>query len=86
MPKTQLISCVKDEAVFMLEWVAHHHLLGFDDICIYTNDCTDGTVALLSALEDAGYCRRFDNPVGEKFIRAANHLSPPPPAEQGRWI
>ena len=66
MPKTQLISCVKDEAVFMLEWVAHHHLLGFDDICIYTNDCTDGTVALLSALEDAGYCRRFDNPVGEK--------------------
>ncbi|MEX0968898.1 MAG: glycosyltransferase family 2 protein [Paracoccaceae bacterium] len=65
MPKTQLVSCVKDEAVFMVEWVAHHHLLGFDDICIYTNDCTDGTVELLEAIQAAGYCRRFDNPVPE---------------------
>jgi len=63
MAKTQLISCVKDEGPFILEWVAHHHLLGFDDIVVFTNDCTDGTVELLQALQAHGLCRQFDNPV-----------------------
>ena len=63
MSKTQLVSCVKDEAVFMLEWVAFHHLLGFDEILIFTNDCTDGTVELLQALQNHGYCRQVHNKV-----------------------
>jgi len=63
MPKTQLVCCVKDEGPFMLEWVAHHVLLGFDDILIFSNDCTDGTVELLNALQDEGLCRQLNNPV-----------------------
>jgi len=48
------VSMMKDEAPFLLEWFAHHLAVGFTDILVYTNDCTDGTVEMLQRLEQMG--------------------------------
>jgi hypothetical protein len=53
------VSMMKDEAPYLLEWVAHHLAVGFTDIVVYTNDCTDGTVEMLQA---AGGIRPRDPP------------------------
>ena len=45
------VSTMKDEAPYVLEWVAHHLAVGFTDVLVYTNDCTDGTDTLLKHLE-----------------------------------
>ena len=58
-----LMSCVKDEGPFVLEFVAHHLVLGFDRIMIASNDCTDGTDDLLAALHQAGYVQHLDHKV-----------------------
>lgn len=49
-----LISSMKDEGPFALEWVAHHRVLGFDHIFVASNDCRDGTDLILAALARAG--------------------------------
>ncbi|WP_134726738.1 glycosyltransferase family 2 protein [Paracoccus luteus] len=49
-----LISSMKDEGPYVLEFVAHHRVLGFDRIFIASNDCRDGTDAVLDALAGAG--------------------------------
>ena len=45
------LSTMKDEAPFVVEWVAHHLALGFTDIVVYTNDCTDGTDTMLKRMQ-----------------------------------
>lgn len=62
-PTTQLVSCVKNEAVFLLEWLAHHRMLGFEEIIFFSNDCDDGTCELLDQATALGYCRHYQNPV-----------------------
>lgn len=49
-----LFSAVKNEAPFLLEWVAYHKLIGFDQIVICSNPSNDGTEELLAALAQAG--------------------------------
>lgn len=44
------ILTVKDEGAFLLEWVAHHLTAGFDRILAFSNDCSDGTAAMLDRL------------------------------------
>lgn len=53
--KTALVSCMRNEGVFLLEWVAYHQGLGFDAIVIVSNNCTDGSDTLLDALHTAGH-------------------------------
>ena len=60
-PRHTLISSVKDEGPFLLEWVAHHLVLGFDHILIASNDCSDGTDRLLAAMDGAGYITHVPN-------------------------
>lgn len=49
-----LVTCIRDEGPFILEWLAHHRAMGVDRFLIYTNDCTDGSDGLLAALDRAG--------------------------------
>lgn len=60
------VSMMKDEGPFVLEWVAHHLSLGFTDLVVYTNDCSDGTDDMLLRLEALGlvHHRRNDIPDG----------------------
>lgn len=60
-PRHTLISSVKDEGPFLLEWVAHHLVLGFDRIIVASNDCSDGSDRLLAALAAEGYISHVPN-------------------------
>ena len=57
---------MKDEGPYVVEWVAHHLALGFTDLLVYTNDCSDGTDTILKRLEalDIGVHHR-DNIIPE---------------------
>lgn len=62
-----LFSAMKNEAPFLLEWVAYHKAIGFDEIVICSNPSSDGTEEVLAALAEAGEIR---------------HLRADPPKEQ----
>lgn len=49
--KTLMLSVMRNEAPYILEWVAHHFTLGIDDLLIFTNFCTDNTDKILDRLE-----------------------------------
>ena len=48
------ILTVKNEAAFLLEWLAHHRTTGFTDFLVFSNDCSDGTDSLLDRLAAIG--------------------------------
>ena len=56
------ITCVKNEGPFLLEWIAFNRLLGVTDFLFYSNDCTDGTDAILDALAKRGGLQHLPNP------------------------
>ncbi len=51
---TTLAACMRNEGIFVLEWLAHHRALGFDRVIVVTNDITDGSDVLLDALSNKG--------------------------------
>ncbi|MVO17334.1 glycosyltransferase family 2 protein [Parasedimentitalea huanghaiensis] len=53
-PRFLNVSTMKDEAPFILEWVAWNRVIGFTDFLVYTNDCTDGTDLMLQRLGQLG--------------------------------
>ena len=56
-----IIVTTKNEGPFLLEWIAYHRLIGFDNIVVFSNNNEDGSDVLLSALGDAGLIRYYDN-------------------------
>ncbi|NIZ14210.1 glycosyltransferase family 2 protein [Phaeobacter sp. HF9A] len=56
------VTCVKNEGPFLLEWIAYNRLIGVTDFLFYSNDCTDGTDALLDALAARGGVSHLPNP------------------------
>ena len=56
------ITPMKDEALYLLEWVAYHRLIGVNDILVFSNDCTDGTDQMLERLDEMGVLRHYANP------------------------
>jgi hypothetical protein len=59
------VSMMKDEGPFVIEWVAHHLAIGFTDLVVYTNDCSDGTDDMLIRLEELGLCHHRRNVIPE---------------------
>ncbi len=62
-----LVSTVKNEGLYLLEWLAYHKSIGVDDFCIFSNDCSDGTNLMLNRLNQMGVIRHFDNPIGPRM-------------------
>ncbi|WP_296430765.1 glycosyltransferase family 2 protein [Roseovarius sp. BRH_c41] len=60
--RAAIVTTMKNEGPFILEWLAYHRSIGFDDILVYTNDCTDGTDSMLQLLERKGYVQHRENP------------------------
>ena len=54
-----LITCLKDEAAFLIEWLAFHRSIGFRRFLIGANDCTDGSHEMLSRLDSRGDIEYF---------------------------
>ncbi len=57
-----IISTMKDEGPFILEWIAYYLFLGFDHFVINTNDCSDGTEKIIIRLQELGIATHIDNP------------------------
>lgn len=53
---------VRNEAAFLLEWLAHHRAVGFTDFLVFSNDCTDGTDTMLDRLAALGQLTHVANP------------------------
>lgn len=52
---------VKNEGAFLLEWLAHHRAVGFTDFLVFSNDCSDGTDAMLERLAALGWLTHVKN-------------------------
>ncbi|SDI09885.1 glycosyltransferase family 2 protein [Lutimaribacter saemankumensis] len=81
---------VRNEGAFLLEWLAHHRAVGFTDFLIFSNDCQDGTDAMLDRLDAMGIVthKRNDGPYdkgGIQFtaLKAAEKL---PIVQRADWI
>lgn len=55
------ILCQRNEGAFLLDWIAHHQAVGFTDFLVYSNDCTDGSDALLDRLAALGVVAHVRN-------------------------
>ncbi len=59
--KIVLLTTMKNEGPFMLEWIAYNRAIGFSDFLIYTNGCEDGTDAIATRLQELGLAVHEDN-------------------------
>lgn len=57
-----IVTCVKNEAAFVVEWLAHHRRVGFDHALVFSNDCSDGTDRMLDRLQAMGWLTHVRNP------------------------
>lgn len=60
--RTCIVTTMKNEGPFILEWIAYHRAIGVEDFLVYTNDCTDGTDTMLELLQRKGILQHRDNP------------------------
>ncbi len=67
--RTAIVTTMKNEGPFILEWIAYHRAIGVADFLIYTNDCTDGTDTMLQLLQDKGLIQHRDNPFRQMGLR-----------------
>ncbi len=82
MTKVAIGAVMKQEAPYILEWVAYHKALGFE-LIIADNGGTDDTTRILTALDAAGIITRIDFrfygkglqiPAYRTIIRLAKHM------------
>ncbi|WP_119304410.1 glycosyltransferase family 2 protein [Dongia deserti] len=52
--KFGIMAIVRNEAPYLLQWIAHYRVLGFEQITIYDNESNDGTPRILAPLARAG--------------------------------
>ncbi|MEY8116849.1 glycosyltransferase family 2 protein [Falsihalocynthiibacter sp. BN13B15] len=64
-----IVTTMKNEGPFILEWVAYHKSIGVDELLVYTNDCDDGTDTLLDVLQEKGELQHRDNPFKESGLK-----------------
>lgn len=85
-----IVTTMKNEGPFILEWLSYHRAIGFDDIIVYTNDCTDGTDTMLQMLERKGYVQHRENPFRESGLKpqhAALQASEDEPViKNAKWV
>lgn len=61
-PLTTIVTTMKNEGPFILEWLAYHRAIGVEGFLVYTNDCTDGTDTMLAMLQSKGILQHRENP------------------------
>ncbi len=84
------ILCVRNEAAFLLEWLAHHLACGFNDFLVFSNDCDDGTDKMLDRLAEMGLLvhLRNDGPYDRGGIQftALKQAAGLPQLAEADWI
>ena len=83
------VSMMKDEGPYVVEWVAHHLAVGFSDLVVYTNDCSDGTDDMLIRLEELGLAHHRRNVIPEGLRpqpSALNYAQDEPVVQNSDWV
>lgn len=64
-----VVASMRNEGPFIVEWVTWYRMLGFTDVVVVTNNCTDRSPELLDVLQAARLVRhlRCDVPEGERI-------------------
>lgn len=70
-----VVASMRNEGPFIVEWVAWYRMLGFTNIVVVTNDCTDHSPALLDALADAGWLHHIRHDVPDGIRICAKKLA-----------
>lgn len=89
MSRILAVLTVKDEGPFLLEWLAHHKSIGFTDFLVLSNDCSDGTDAMLDRLHELGEITHVANPAphqGGIQFAALKRAQKAPIVEEADWI
>ncbi|MEP5732564.1 MAG: glycosyltransferase family 2 protein [Sulfitobacter sp.] len=84
-----IVGCMKNEAPYIIEWIAYHRAMGVDNFLIYTNDCSDGTDEVLGRLMEMGIVqhRNNDNWKGNSPQQhALNQSLKEPLIQNAEWI
>jgi hypothetical protein len=66
LQKFLIVTTMKNEGPFMIDWIAYNRAIGFDDVLIYTNDCSDGTDLIGDRLQELGYAHHERNRLGPR--------------------
>ncbi len=84
-----IVTAMKNEGPFILEWAAYHLSIGFDQFLVYTNDCDDGTDAIWERLAELGHgAHAINDKIKQRGIqktalmRADDH----PLTAQAEWL
>ncbi|MEQ3726563.1 MAG: glycosyltransferase family 2 protein [Tateyamaria sp.] len=56
-----VITTMRNEGAFLLEWLAHHRAVGVDHFVVFSNDCDDGTDDMLDKLAELGWLTHVRN-------------------------
>lgn len=56
-----IVATVRDEAPYLLEWLAHHRAMGVTDFLVFSNDCQDGTDTMLDRAAELGLLTHVRN-------------------------
>ncbi len=56
-----IVGCMKNEAPYIVEWVAYHRAMGVDNLLIYTNSCEGSTSEILDGLQEMGVLQHRNN-------------------------
>ena len=53
-----IVTTMRNEGSHLLEWVAHHRAIGVTHFLVYTNECDDGTDAMLDRISYVTHIRQ----------------------------
>lgn len=67
--KVLIVTTMKNEGPFILEWLAYHRAIGVTDFLVYTNDCTDGTAEMFDLLQSKGMLTHAQNPYQQTDLK-----------------
>ena len=87
-----IVTAMKNEGPYILEWIAHHLSIGFGHFIVVTNDCEDGTEEILRALQCKGLVTHAINPrvltedVGKWQTAALRFAQFYPAYREAKWI
>ena len=87
--RTTAVLTVRNEAAFLLEWIAHHRGIGFSDLLVLSNDCDDGTEAMLDRLAALGEIVHLPNPgphAGGVQFTAMKRADAHPLVREADWL
>lgn len=75
LANSTVVTSIRNEGAFLVEWAAWYRMLGFENILVIHNDCTDHAPQLLRVLERAGaLVQKKNTPDPAQPPQPQNHL------------